>query len=254
MRGDGDGTAIDMPVALVTGASRGIGRAVAVRLARDGFAVVLGYHTAAEEAAETVAAVSATGAKAVTVAGDLAELATGECYATAAIEHFGRLDVLVNNAGVSRDHRVTRISDNDWFEVLNVDLSGAFACTRAAIPLLARSDRGAVVNVSSIVGINGNIGQANYAAAKGGLLALTRSLARELASVEITVNAVAPGFVLTDMTLGVDPDVMTANIDATPLGRPGAPEDVAAAVSWLVSPDARFVTGVVLPIDGGLSL
>lgn len=250
----GDGVSIDMPVALVTGASRGIGRAVAVRLARDGFAVVLGYHTAVEEAAETVAAVSATGAKAVTVAGDLAELPTGELYATAAIEHFGRLDVLVNNAGVSRDHRVTRLSDNDWFDVLNVDLSGAFACTRAAIPLLARSDRGAVVNVSSIVGINGNIGQANYAAAKGGLLALTRSLARELASADITVNAVAPGFVLTDMTLGVDPDVMTANIDATPLGRPGAPEDVAAAVSWLVSPDARFVTGVVLPIDGGLSL
>jgi 3-oxoacyl-[acyl-carrier protein] reductase len=162
--------------------------------------------------------------------------------------------VLVNNAGVARDHRLKRLSDDDWNSVIGVDLSGAFSCSRAALAPLTLSPRAAIVNVASIVGINGNIGQANYAAAKGGLMSLTRSLARELASDSITVNAVAPGFVLTDMTLMLDPDVLSANIDATPLARPGEVEDVAMAVSWLASPSARFITGAVLPVDGGLSL
>lgn len=246
--------AADAPVALVTGASRGVGRAVAEYLARDGFRLVLGYHEQHDKAAATARAVQAVGSVAVTVAGDLAEMVTGDRYVGAAREAFGRLDVLVNNAGVSRDHSIRRLDDADWRIVLDVDLTGAFTCTRAAVPLLARSTRAAVINVASIVGLNGNIGQANYAAAKGGLVALTRSLARELATDDITVNAVAPGFVLTDMTLGLDADVIAANINATPLGRPGEPADVAAAVAWLASPAARFITGVVLPVDGGLSL
>ena len=245
---------IDAPVALVTGASRGIGRAIAIALARDGFDVAIGYHRAADEAETTAAMVRAEGSRALTVAGDLSDLATGRDYVKATLSEFGRLDVLVNNAGVARDHRLKRLSDDDWNSVIGVDLSGAFSCSRAALASLVLSPRAAIVNVASIVGINGNIGQANYAAAKGGLMSLTRSLARELASDSITVNAVAPGFVLTDMTLTLDPDVLSANIDATPLARPGEVEDVAMAVSWLVSPSARFITGAVLPVDGGLSL
>ena len=242
------------PAALVTGSSRGIGRAIALELAHDGFDVVVAYHKDRDGAEATVAAVVEAGGSAVAVGADLRDLSAGERYVQTALDRFGRLDALINNAGIARDHRIRRMTDADWTDVLAVDLGGAFSCSRAGAAPLAESPSGAIVNVSSIVGMDGNVGQANYAAAKGGLLSLTRSLAREFAPDQVTVNAVAPGFVLTDMTLSLAAEVIEANIAATPLARPGEPEDIASVVSWLVSPAARFVTGVVIPVDGGLSL
>ena len=242
------------PVALVTGSSRGIGRAIALDLAHDGFDVVIGYHEDREGAEATVMGVVELGGSAVSVRADLRDLSAGERYVQTTLERFGRLDALINNAGIARDRHIRRMTDADWTDVLAVDLGGAFSCSRAGAAALAESPSGAIVNVSSIVGMDGNVGQANYAAAKGGLLSLTRSLARELAPDHVTVNAVAPGFVLTDMTLSLPAEIIEANIAATPLARPGEPEDIASVVGWLVSPAARFVTGVVIPVDGGLSL
>lgn len=241
------------PVALVTGASRGIGRAIAIDLAAAGFDLVLGYHSDRQGAEETAGRV-ASGSSAVSVGADLRDLSSGKLYVDAALGRFGRLDALINNAGIARDRRIRRMTDADWADVLAVDLGGAFSCSRAGASALAESPRGTIVNVSSIVGMNGNVGQANYAAAKGGLLAMTRSLAREFAPQGVTVNAVAPGFVLTDMTLTLPAEIIEANIAATPLARPGEPEDIASVVAWLVSSAARFVTGAVIPVDGGLSL
>ncbi len=248
-------TVIDpRPVALVTGASRGIGKAIALDLAGAGFNVVAGYYGDRQGAEATVTEVVESGGSAISVGADLRELSAGERYVQAALDRFGRLDALINNAGIARDHRIRRMTDADWADVLAVDLGGAFSCSRAGATALAESPRGAIVNVSSIVGMGGNVGQVNYAAAKGGLLSLTKSLAREFAPDGITVNAVAPGFVLTDMTLALPAEIIEANISATPLARPGEPEDIASVVAWLVSPAARFVTGAVIPVDGGLSL
>jgi 3-oxoacyl-[acyl-carrier protein] reductase len=232
-------------LALVTGGSRGIGRAIAVELGRAGAQVVVGYRTGRQEA-EAVAA--EIGGRAVE-----ADVSDPES-AKALVEAAGDLDVLVNNAGVTRDGVLARMSDEDWRTVIDTNLSSVFYTCRAAARTMMRKRAGAIVNVSSIVGVHGNWGQTNYAASKAGIIGFTKSLARELGSRNVRANVVAPGYVKTQLT-DVLPEAATqAMLDNTPLGRLGDPEDVAGAVRFLCSDDARFVTGVVLLVDGGLGM
>jgi 3-oxoacyl-[acyl-carrier protein] reductase len=240
-----------MRTALVTGGSRGIGAAVAARLARDGFDVILTYVSKPEAAAAVVDAIAAAGGNARALALD-----TGDSAAVAAFfaEHVKDTDlhVLVNNAGITRDGLLVRMKDADFEAVIRVNLIGAFSCLREAAKLMMKRRAGRIVNISSVVGQSGNAGQANYAAAKAGLIGLTKSAALELASRGITVNAVAPGFVETDMT-AVLPDAVKATFsDRIPVKRACAPEEIAAAVGYLVSDEAANVTGQVLGINGGM--
>jgi 3-oxoacyl-[acyl-carrier protein] reductase len=227
--------------ALVTGAGRGIGQAIALRLAQDGIGVAVNYRGSAAAAAETVRRIEAAGGTAIALGGTAA--------------HFGRLDILVNNAGITRDNLAMRMSEEDWDAVLTTNLKGAFLCSKAALRHLLRArDAGRIISISSVVGLLGNAGQANYAAAKAGLIGLTKSLAKEIASRGVTVNAVAPGFIATDMTAGLPADVQELAMKAIPLGSFGNPEDIAEAVAFLASPAARYITGQVLSVDGGMAM
>ena len=231
--------------ALVTGASRGIGRAIAEELARAGAAVVVGYRSGADEAEEIAAAI---GGRAVQA--DVSQ----DADARRLVEEAGELDLLVNNAGVTRDGLLARMPDDDWETVLRTNLYGAFHTCRAAARGMMRRRRGSIVNITSVVGIHGNPGQSNYAASKGGLIGFTKALARELAPRGVRANAVAPGYIDTALT-GVLPDEVTAAIlTNTPLGRLGEPHDVAGAVRFLCSDEASFITGEVLLVDGGLGM
>ncbi len=232
-------------VALVTGGSRGIGRAIALELGRAGAEVVVGYRTGRDEA-EAVA--SEIGGRAVEA--DVADAGS----AKALVEAAGELDVLVNNAGLTRDGVLARMSDDDWRTVIDTNLSSVFFTCRAAARTMMRKRAGAIVNVSSIVGIHGNWGQTNYAASKAGIIGFTKSLARELGSRNVRANVVAPGYVSTQLTEVLPEAATEAMLTATPLGRLGDPADVAGAVRFLCSDEAAFVTGAVLLVDGGLGM
>ncbi|MDE2836100.1 MAG: 3-oxoacyl-[acyl-carrier-protein] reductase [Chloroflexota bacterium] len=240
--------------ALVTGASRGIGRAVALRLASEGASVALNYNSGRDEAEAVAAEIVAAGGSAVTLQGNVADAAQAEALVEAAVGALGGLDVLVNNAGITRDNLLMRLSEEDWDAVIDTNLKGVFLCTKAAIRPMLRQRSGRIVNMSSVVALTGNPGQANYTAAKAGLIGFTRTVAREVASRGITVNAIAPGFIATQMVDSIPEDLQAQIRERIPLGAFGTPEDVAGCVAFLVSADAAYITGQVLSIDGGLGL
>lgn len=243
-----------MPVALVTGASRGIGAACARALAADGFDVAIGYAADADGAAATAAAVEGLGRRATVHAADVADEAQAAAMVADAEEALGALDAVVLNAGITRDALAVRMRAEDWAAVIDTNLSGAFFTARPALRGMLRRRAGSIVAVSSVVGLIGNPGQANYAAAKAGVIGMVKALAREAGSRGVRVNAVAPGYIATDMTAALTDAQREGLLAQTPLGRLGEPEDVAAAVAFLCSPEAGFITGSVLSVDGGLAM
>ena len=238
--------------ALVTGASRGIGRAIALALASKGFAVALNY-AGSHDAAEAVKKeIEDAGGKAFTVQGDVSKSEDVDRIFKTVKDEFGGLDVLVNNAGINRDALLIRMKESNWDDVIATDLKSDFLTTKAAAAMMMRKRKGSIINISSVVGIMGNIGQANYAAAKAGVIGLTKACAKEMAARNFRVNAVAPGFIETAMTDGIPEKIREGMIASIPMGRMGQPEDIARAVCFLASDDASYITGQVLVVDGGL--
>ncbi|NLJ32994.1 MAG: 3-oxoacyl-[acyl-carrier-protein] reductase [Firmicutes bacterium] len=246
--------ALTNQVAIVTGASRGIGRAIALKLARQGARLVINYAKYQRGAEEVVAEIVGEGGRAVAYQADVANPREAVDLARAAQREFGSLDILVNNAGITRDNFLLRMKEEEWDQVLDINLKGVFNCTQACLGHMLKQKKGRIINISSVVGLTGNVAQANYAAAKAGIIGFTKSLAKEVASRNITVNAVAPGFIATEMTATLAVKVQEDYKGRIPLGRPGKPADVASVTAFLASPAANYITGEVIRVDGGLAI
>ncbi len=239
--------------ALVTGASRGIGAAIALRLAAEGASVAVNYAGRADAAAEIVRRIESAGGHAIALQADVSDSKAATALVADATSHLGSLDVLVNNAGITRDGLLVRMSDDDWGAVIDTNLTGAFHTTRAAAKVMMKARSGSIINIASVVGLTGNAGQANYAAAKAGLIGLTKAVARELASRNVRANALAPGFITTEMTDTLPEAVRDGARGLIAMGRFGSTEDIAAAVAFLASDDASYITGQVIAVDGGMT-
>ena len=241
-------------VALVTGASRGIGRAIALQLASEGAKVAINFAGNTAKAEEVKSEIESSGGEALLVQADVSSAEAVEEMVTKVTEKFGKIDILVNNAGITRDGLLMRMKDSDFDEVINTNLKGVYNCTKVVSKLMIKQRSGRIINMASIVGITGNAGQTNYAAAKAGIIGFSKSAAKELAARGITVNVVAPGFIDTDMTAVIPEKIKETMLKEIPLGRMGSPEDIAHAVKFLASDDAAYITGQVIRVDGGMNM
>lgn len=238
--------------AIVTGASRGIGREIALELAREGASVAVNYAGSEAKALEVVDEIKAMGRDAFVIQADVSSADSVTNMVKEAVERFGKLDILVNNAGITKDNLLMRMKESEWDDVININLKGVFLCTKAVTRQMMKQRNGRIINISSIVGVSGNPGQANYVAAKSGVIGLTKTTAKELSSRGITVNAIAPGFITTDMTDKLHEDVKSEMLKQIPLARFGEPKDIARTVVFLASEDGAYMTGQTLHVDGGM--
>ncbi|BAH05133.1 hypothetical protein CKR_0082 [Clostridium kluyveri NBRC 12016] len=243
---------LNKKVALITGGARGIGKAISLKLAEQGFYIVVNYRSSSNLIDELIKEVEKRGSKAIAVCGDVSIFEDAKNIIKEAVSAFGRIDVLVNNAGITKDGLILRMKEEDFDQVINVNLKGTFNCIRHVSPIMVKQRSGKIINVSSVVGIAGNAGQVNYSAAKAGIIGVTKSTARELASRGINVNAVAPGFIKTDMTDTLSDKVKENTLNGIPLKRFGTADDVANVIAFLASPSADYLTGQIINIDGGM--